>query len=368
MKVMNLLFLREKMREKKNEFMEKKFKCHPKIHYFLRVWKRRNDEKFVSEVLQLQRNPNTMEIKQFGQRNPQKNIYFIEIYGSDGMGFAAFLRHTLLALFEADRLGFVPAVSYFPENCVYAEFEKINGTDNPFEYYFEQVSDVSVKEVHESSRVFLYHWSHSVRVEHEFGDMNPNMPGGYNVDDEYIGKMALVLKKYIRLNNVVQHKVLSDMQELIKGRWNEKKILGVHIRGTDYALNWKNHPNMITMDAFVEAIDETLVKYDYEYIFLATDDKRRLETMQKKYGSKLIYYQDVVRGEHELNIALEKNDRPMHHYLNGLEVVRDMYTLARCDSLICGLSQVSIFARTIRLAEQGPYTYLKVLDKGICQG
>ncbi|WP_314762865.1 O-fucosyltransferase family protein [uncultured Selenomonas sp.] len=365
---MNLLFLREKMREKKHELMEKRLKCHPKIHYFLRVWKRRNDEKFVSEVLQLQRNPSTLEIKCFGQRNPEKNIYFIEIYGSDGMGFAAFLRHTLFALFEADRLGFIPVVSYVSSNCIYAEIDPINGTSDPFEYYFEQVSDISIEETQKSARVFLYKWPHSVRIERELGDMNPNMAGGYHVDDRYIEKMALVLKKYIRLNSIVQNKVCQDMQTLMLGKWDEKKVLGVHIRGTDYALNWKNHPNMVTVDEFIEAVDEALAKYNYEYIFLATDDKRRLLAMQEKYGERLIYYHDVARGENELNIAMEKNDRPMHHYLNGLEVVRDMYTLARCDSLICGLSQVAIFARIIRLAEQDQYTCLKVLDNGIYQG
>ena len=361
---MNLSFYRDEIKY----FISKILRKNPQIYFFQYVLRRSMDEQFVSRVLQLDSNPNTVEIKKFGDKNPDRNIYFIEIKPSKGMGFAAYLRHTLLALFEAERLGFLPVVLYSSQNSLYAEDEAINGTKNPFEYYFRQVSDISVAEVYESSRVFLYKWSHSVRIERDLGDLNPCMTGGYIVDDAYIDKMSVVLKKYIYLNKIVQDQVFNDMQDLVHGEWDGKKILGVHIRGTDYALNWTNHPNMVGVDEFIEAIDELLSQHDYEYVFLATDDKSRLTTLIERYGSKLIYYKDVSRGEEALNIAMMASDRPRHHYLNGLEVVRDMYTLARCDSLVCGLSQVAFFARTIRLAESGSYTHLKVLDKGIYQG
>lgn len=361
---MNLLFYKSEIKC----FISRILHKTPKILFFQYVLRHSMDEQFVSRVVHLDSNPNEIEIKIFGNKNPDKNIYFIEIKPSKGMGFAAYLRHTLLALFEAERLGFVPVVLYSSQNNLYAEDEPVNGAKNPFEYYFKQVSDISVAEVYESSRVFLYKWPHSVRIERDLGDLNPRMTGGYIVDDAYIDKMSLVLKKYIQLNKIVQDQVFNDMQDLVHGEWDGKKILGVHIRGTDYALNWTNHPNMVGADEFIEAIDELLSQHDYEYIFLATDDKRRLATLHDRYGSKLIYYRDVVRGDKAVLTAMAEINRPRHHYLNGLEVVRDMYTLARCDSLVCGLSQVAFFARTIRLAESGSYKYLKVLDKGIYQG
>jgi hypothetical protein len=350
------------------QLIRKKLQACPKVNYLQRVWRHRNDEKFVSEVMKINNNPNVIQIKQFGNRNRNRNIYLINILGNNLMGFGAYLKHTLFALFEAEHLGFVPVVYYQPESCLYAETRKVNETENPFEYYFEQVADISVEEAYESARVFLYETAHLVRIECEFGNINPDLAGGYTVNDVYLGKLAHILKRYIRLNKIVRDKIFDDMQQLAAEGWIEQNTLGVHIRGTDYALNWMNHPNMVTSDEFMKVIDEILVKHDYKYIFLATDDKRCLEALRKKYGTKLIYYADVSRGEGTLNTAMEKNDRPMHHYLNGLEVVRDMYTLARCDSLVCGLSQVSTLARIIRLAEQEPYTYIKVLDKGIYQG
>lgn len=355
-------------KEKLYCFVKKRLKKTPKLHYLQRVWRYRNDKDFVHQIMNINHNPDIMEIKRFGKKNLDVNIYFINLNGNMTKGFGGYLRQTLYGLIEAERLGFIPVIYYQPKGCLYAETEKVNGSDNPFEYYFEKASNISVEEVYESGRVFLFNPAHESRIEYDLGNLNPHMAEGYIVDDIYLGKLANVLNKYIHLNKSVQDSVFKDMQSLCLGEWASKKILGVHIRGTDYALQWLNHPNMVAVDEFVEVIDEVLTNHEYEYIFLATDDENRLNVLREKYGRRLIYYKDVARGERALNIAMEKNVRPMHHYLSGYEVLRDMYTLASCDSLICGLSQVSILSRIIRLASDKPYTYIKVLDKGIYQG
>ena len=361
----NFLFYKKEMCRIVHEYLKR----YPRLNYLQRVWRYRNDEEFVSKVMKINNDPYAIELKKFGERNSEKNIYFVNIVGRKSIGFGVYFRQTLYALYEAEYLGFVPVVYYQPQGCLYAENEKVNGTGNPFEYYFEQVADVSVADVYESARVFLYEAAHSVRIESRLGNMNPNMAGGYLVNnDVFMREMARVFKQYIHLKPVVQEKIFEDMRQLTPDGWDRQQILGVHIRGTDYALNWVNHPKMVTVDEFMQAIDEIMARRDYKYIFLATDDKRRLEVLRAKYDSKLIYYKDVFRGENELNIAMEQSDRPLHHYLSGLEVLRDMYTLAHCDSLVCGLSQISIAARIIHFAGDAPYTYLKVLDKGIYQG
>ena len=348
-------------------FIRRELKNYPKINYYQRIWRHRNDEKFVCKVMNI-KHPDMIEFKKFGDKHPEKNIYFISF--NAGMGLGGCLKETILGLVEADHLGFTPVVFYPPKDCPYAEEEKVNGTDNPFEYYFEQVADIPVEDVYESARVFLYHNGHAVRAEYDLGNPDPSASASYFISDSYLNGMARVLKKYIRLNSIVDERVSADMNHLLPDgwMWDEKKVLGVHVRGTDYALNWMNHPNMVTVDEFIQAIDEIMETYDYEYVFLATDDKRRVDSLSQKYGSKLICYKDVFRGDRDLCVALEKNDRPLHHYLCGLEVIRDMYTLARCDSLVCGLSQISILAQTICIAENRSYRYLKVLDKGIYHG
>ena len=360
--VINFSFYKTAVRK----YIQKKLSDFPRLNYLQRVWRNRKDDAFVSQVMNINHDPDVIRIQSFGQKNQEKNIYFIEIDGGK-IGMGAYLRQILYALFEADQLGFVPAVSFRRETCLYAENEPVDGKDNPFEYYFDQVSDISIEDVYQSNRVFLFHHMHAYRIERDLGNLNPNMPCGYIVDDVYLEKLANIYGKYIHLNAKTAEMFRLDTEQLC-ANWKEKNILGVHIRGTDFALNWGNHPNMVTADEFIEAIDEALGEHDYDYIFLATDDQRRLDVLRERYGSKLIYYKDTWRGDSEKFIVTEKNNRVMHHYLSGLEVIRDMYTLARCDGLICGLSQVAVLARIICLAEEKPYKYLKVLDKGLYQG
>lgn len=348
------------------QYVQKKLSNFPQINYLQRVWRHRKDENFVSQVMKINHDPDTIQLKSFGEKNQGGNIYLINIH-TEGIGMGGCLRQILYGLFDAEQLGFTPVLGFRRESCLYAEDEPVNGTENPFEYYFKQATHVSLEDAYQSYRVFLFHSIHLYRIERDLGNLNPNMPSGYVVDDVYLEKLARVYRKYICLNEKTAEMVSLDMENLCEG-WKKKKILGVHIRGTDYALQWLNHPNMVTADEFVEAIDEALVKYDYEYIFLATDDENRLAVLKGRYGKKLIYYQDVARGERVLNAAVEKNNRSKHHFLSGYEVLRDMYTLADCDSLICGLSQVSILSRIIRLASEQPYRYSKILDKGIYQG
>ena len=44
--------------------------------------------------------------------------------------------------------------------------------------------------------------------------------------------------------------------------------------------------------------------------------------------------------------------------------MRDMYTLARCDGLVCGYSNVSIASRIVRLSTGKPYVYENVISNG----
>ncbi len=350
------------------EYLQKKVQKYPGIYYLQRVWRYRKDADFVSQVMNLNHDPNILQIKAFGDKNSDKNIYLIALDGHMEKGLGGYLRQTLYALAEADRLGFLPAVIYCPKGCLYAEKGQIHGTKNPFEYYFEPTCNIQLEDVYQSRYVFLFNPAHELRIEYDLGNLNPHMAEGYIVNEAYLYRLALVFKKYIRLNDTVREKISEDMRALCPVDWHSKKILGVHVRGTDYALNWKNHPNMVSADEFIAAIDEALEQHEVDYIFLATDDKRRLEKIKKRYGDKLLYYKDVQRGGKELNIAVEKNNRPLHRYLSGFEILRDMYTLASCNSLLCGISQVTILTRIIRLSRGTPYEFLKVLDNGIYKG
>ena len=116
---------------------------------------------------------------------------------------------------------------------------------------------------------------------------------------------------------------------------------------------------------YFNVIDKAIIENGFEYIFLATDDSRKLELFIKRYNDKLIYFKDVHRSDGIVNVTFEKNDREHNNYLNGLECLRDIYTMSYCNGLVAGLSQVSVCARIVNRSLDKKFEFEKIIDNGI---
>ena len=79
----------------------------------------------------------------------------------------------------------------------------------------------------------------------------------------------------------------------------------------------------------------------------------------------MVCYPDVIRSDGLDSVMNSRSDRKLHHYLLGWEVLRDMHTMAACEGMIAGLSQVSKAARIQKRAAGNEYADLIILDKGI---
>ena len=91
------------------------------------------------------------------------------------------------------------------------------------------------------------------------------------------------------------------------------------------------------------------------------------EEMPANMMSGIVEQMHVLAGAKldEARIAFEKVDQDRSRYDRGVDVLKDIYTLARCGGLIAGLSQVSIMARIICLSLEREYRYVKILNTGI---
>lgn len=278
-----------------------------------------------------------------------KILYRIEI-GTWGDGFFAEYRRLLNYLYYCEVFGFVPYV-HFNKDFTYAEKGLVNGTDNPFEYYFLQPC-VSEQEV------LQYRYSVNSRlVDCEFANRLKPL-NGYDISEEYIDTMAKISDKYIKFNSSTEQ-YLSQAEELISG----KKCLGVHVRLTDFKQNYWGHPVCATADCHLEYAKRALGELGFEGVFLATDDEETVTLFKNEFGDRLFYYQDVVRSSGQVSVAFSSSLRENHHYKLGLEVIRDMYTLSLCQGLVAGKSQVSICAM-IENRRKSPYEYVHIIDKG----
>ncbi|WWR15423.1 O-fucosyltransferase family protein [Lachnospiraceae bacterium JLR.KK008] len=293
----------------------------------------------------------------YGNDNRDKCIYHIS-FGGARHGFFAQFRTLLKYLAYADRFGFYPVVEWSRE-IPYAEQDSIHGTYNPFEYYFSQPAGVSVEEMWTSYNVFQ---SEEIHVTDFFLDREiRGGEDGYLISEPFIDRLAGVMKKYIRLNDWTDAYMRREISVLLGGR----KTIGVHVRGSDFKGGYNNHPTFVPVEEFLRAADNMMKNGRYEQVFLATDDVGAIKAFAKVFGDRLVYYGDVMRTEGEVSVAFCNSQRKNHKYLLGLEVLRDMLSLAACDGLVAGISQVSNCARIARKSYGRQYEDMVILDRGI---
>lgn len=331
------------------------------LKFALYCYKHGQDSRFVNTVKQLTAKNDLVYVETYGNKRINDTIYFIDMEESHS-GFFAEHNRLLAMLYFADKYDMTPVVRYHKGYC-YAEKEPVNGTSNPFEYYFEQPAGIGLDELKTFKRVFRSRKENSYEVNKLCDD-----PNGYMRSEEYLNEMARITAKYIRLNAIVKDKLYKDIAGIFTDSYKEAvecRVLGVHVRGTDFKQNFNGHPVSVDVDEYLKATEAAFEKGGYDKIFLATDDSEALERYRAEFTDRVVFYKDVVRSGGDDTVMHSRSERKNHHYLLGYEVLRDMYTLAECEGLIAGLSQVSYAARIQKKSVDQEYKDLVILDKGI---
>lgn len=311
-----------------------------------------NDTRFMKRVRYMEKENDMVSLENFGG-STKDILYFIDMKEME-TGFFAIYNRTLTLLYFADKYGLKSVIKY-DKSFPYAELHPVNGTDNPFEYYFKQPCDISLEDMKNYGCVLVS------RKENGYvaNALNENS-NGYSRSELFLEEMGRIVSKYIRLNDEVNECILKDMSPLLG-----TATLGVHVRGTDFKRNYNGHPICIKIEDYLHQAITLFQTGKYQQIFLATDDLDAFHLFKKQFGNKLFSYEDVVRSNGNTTVMYSENRRKNHHYLLGLEVLRDMYSLAACDGLIAGLSQVSYAARIQKNSLEQKYIDLIILNKGI---
>ena len=257
-----------------------------------------------------------------------------------------------MGLLGSDKLGAKPVVMW-GKHCNYYDSGMEPEYNNAFEYYFEPITCHKFLDNPDSKAY--------IELDDRFGNHILGVTSSYQYDDSQIKTTAQIYKKYIKLNKKTEEYLKESISPLLFG----KRVLGVHVRGTDYNLGIKNHPHVISVDEYVAKVKELMSTGKYDAVFIATDDKNALNKFGEEFGEKLLYYSDAFRSDSIMGPHSLEDDRPLHRYKLGLEVLRDVYTLAWCDSFVCGLSQVSFAVRYINYALDRIFDELVILNHGI---
>lgn len=84
---------------------------------------------------------------------------------------------------------------------------------------------------------------------------------------------------------------------------------------------------------------------------MATDEQEAINVFREEFGDIIKVYEDTWRApDGDESVAYSQANRPNHHYLLGLEVLRDQHTLTRCSGIVCGVSNLKIMTRIMRQA------------------
>lgn len=328
---------------------------HEKLYFLASVVWLGRKKSFRKKVNMINEDPRQVVIENRGSLHRGELIYELDPVIPNA-GFFTVFRRLLSGLYYADDIGATPYIS-FSKDFLYAEDGVINGTTEPFEYYFEPINTVMSEEIKHVNAVICFEPKH-IRIAEILNGCRQLL---YRVKDEYLDSMAAVFAKYIRLNPVMDEYVNGS----IMGLGLTNNTVAVHCRGTDYNIGSKEHPIIVTPEDYFTVVDEWIGKGYFDHVFLATDDQKCLEKFIAHYGECLSFYTDVERAKGSEGVHFSQSERPNHKYRLGAEVIRDVYTMASCSGLLAGMSEVSICTRIAKRSQNVIYKKELILDKGI---
>ncbi len=187
------------------------------------------------------------------------------------------------------------------------------------------------------------------------------LPRDYKNRPELHREFSELYAKYIRYQPNIYEYINREYTELLGGKGC---ILGVLMRGTDYVQSKPfMHPIQPNIEQVFELIDKMKETYNWDYIYLATEELNFSLLLNKRYPGKVIenkrsYYDGDYSHQWLYSILKESDDKA---YISGLEYLSSIYILSKCDLLsggLCGGTQAAL------IMNGGKYKAIELFDSG----
>ena len=272
-------------------------------------------QRFYKPIVKKKKNlsKKRVHLQSFGNLNRDKIFYIIQ--RSPGVGLFSNLSFVLNHIQIAKSFGAIPLVDMENFPSIYNEKYKILNTYNSWEYYFKQLSDYSLDEVYKSKNVMISESNFYSKDENFF----------YNITESH--DLVKILNEEIKLKNSKNNLLNYLKNNLFKN----KKILGVHFRGTTYKIAGSAYA--ITPNQMINKINSILSREKYEKIFLVTEDLKNFNSIVDYFGDKVIFLKSSKKGIKDQEVW-DNYSRSRHRYKLGRNILLETYLLSFCDGYI----------------------------------
>lgn len=302
--------------------------------------------------------------RSFGEKNPDKTFYVIRSVDCDSKFYIG-ARLNLMAnyfyvvshLFYAEKKGWIPVVDEM-NYPVYNSVDKpINGSRNPWEYYFVQPSPYSLEEVYQSKHVILSKQSW-------FGEYDMGYDSKQYSNPVIIEEFGRILDK-IPLNEPTYKFVEKVYKEYFIP---EERVLGVSYRYGGHAkgcyCQGDGHPIQLEVEELLPMVVGLMKEWKMEKIFLTSDEETIVEIFKKQFGSKIIVLprKRRKRGEEANKERYKQLYAPENIHETTLGYLVEMELLSRCNALI---GTVTSGIRYAVVKNKMNYEYCNIVDHGL---
>lgn len=227
--------------------------------------------------------------------------------------------------------GYIPIIDMQNFYTIYHEEGEL-GNKNIWERYYtlKDKSDYKLDDVYQSRNV-IFCYSNPKTEQEVAKEINLSKYPFYEHIDENINMKAEILDA---LRRVFGRKCLG------------KRVLGVSIRGSDYnLLKPKDHYVQPTLTQFKTAIDEAIVKWRIDYIYITSEEQSSLDYMYSIYNDKILTYECPLYDDYSTSFSEEIDvvskiqfKRENDAFLRGKEYLVSTMLLTFCNCLISGMT------------------------------
>lgn len=272
---------------------------------------------------------NSLE-KVFSEKRAEKNesvYYVISCEKFVQQGLFGYVDLVLSMVHYAMKNGMIPAVDMKNYPNTYLEKDEI-GKINAWELFFKSLTSTSLDTIYREKK-------------HVIGNLKdidwnnrPTIRGVHNQKKHAF--WSSMYGRFVQLSPKAEEYCENEYRKLLEGKANH--TLGVLIRGTDIK-KCKGHAIQPSIEQVIEKVEEVLRSNpSFQYIYLATEEKKNEAEMEKAFPEKIIVnqrtYYDSMDYSHGLSNV--STDRERDRYSRGMEYLSSIRLLSRCGGLVAG--------------------------------